>query len=60
MTSGYYDEDGVYIDTATGLDEEQILNMLCAFALNGVDLSNEHREILIMAGYDPDTGEYNE
>lgn len=56
--SGFYDEDGMYIHTDGTPDDE--LQVIIEWIQNGNRASNHDRETLILAGYNPDTGEYNE
>ena len=56
MSKGYYNADNLWVAAYEQHMEEEHLNLLIAFVLNGVELSNIHREFLIERGYDPETG----
>ena len=60
MATGYYDEDGLWIAAfEEARFEEQLADILTSLA-TGFELMRHEREFLVLAGYDPDTGEYNE
>ena len=55
--SGFYDEDGLFIHTSGVPDD--VIQLLLELVKDGQALVIHDREVLIQAGYNPDTGEYN-
>ncbi len=54
--TGFYDEDGMYIHESG--DDDDLIQRLIQDIKDGMSLMQESRELLILNGYDPDTGEY--